>query len=103
MSEQNAHYSMDISEMIQCSFLTTEEVNINAIVSGTVSMGIIFGGQGGICHTHFWQLGGRISDPPTLLEIEKNHIFQYLFAFCGHFYWIYPNHMFSLSTYIQIF
>ena len=63
-------------------------------------MGIIWWGTGGGGGGG----GDKIPDvPPTLFGIEKKHIFQYLFAFYGHFYWTYPDHMFSLSTCIQIF
>ena len=46
-------------------------------------------GQNIWCPTHFWGW-------------KKTNIFQYLFVFYGHFYWTYPDHMFSLSTHIQI-
>ena len=56
-------------------------------------------------------VGDRISDAPppppppapTFWDGKTNHVFQYLFAFCSHFYWTYPDHMVSLSTHIQIF
>ena len=37
---------------------------------------------------------------PPFFGMEINHVFQYLFAFYGHFYWTYPDHMFSLPTHI---
>ena len=62
--------------------------------------------------------GGTFAPPPpTFLAVQgteylmsphfsgwkkKYHVFQYLFVFNGHFYWTYPDDMFSLSTYIQI-
>ena len=48
-------------------------------------------------------VGDRGTCPHFFSGLNKNHIFQYLFAFYGHFYWTYPDHMFSLSTHIQIF
>ena len=53
----------------------------------------------------FCSEGDRISDapPPPPLGMKRNHVFQYFFAFYSHFYWTYPDNMFSLSTHIQIF
>ena len=40
---------------------------------------------------------------PHFLGLNFVYIFQYLCLFYGHFYWTCPDHMFSLSTCIQIF
>ena len=75
-------------------------------------MGVNWWGTGGTCPPpHFCQWGDRISyapppPPPTHTHtpfgIEKNHIFPYLFAFYGHFYWTYPDHVLTLYLYSDI-
>ena len=56
----------------------------------------------------WWGTGDRIYDAPpppphthTLFGIEKNNIFQYLFAFYGNFYWTYPDHIHILTLYLH--
>ena len=66
-------------------------------------------GDRGDMSPHFWQWGGGTEylmspppPPPTLFGIENNHIFQYLFAFYGNFYWTFPDHVFTLYLYSDI-
>ena len=47
--------------------------------------------------------GARISDATSpFCGWNKNHVFQYLFAFYGHFYWTYPDHVLTLYPYSDI-
>ena len=65
--------------------------------------------RGGACpgggHVpHVWQWGGGegreyLMSFPTFCDGKKSHI-SILFAFYGHIYWTYPDHMLSISTYI---
>ena len=111
----NQWLEWEISSVCPCHWLTTPREGAfgcvpfqHSIWSTVMTMGVIWWGTEGTCppppptHAHT-QRGQNIWCPPPLLGIKTNHIFQYLFAFYSHFYWTYPDHMFSLSTYIQIF